>query len=227
MLPTPNEDARAILELAELEARKMGHSYLGAEHLLLALTATPFGSLFYDYKIDEPIVRSLVSKINGPRLHNLEETKIASSYKIIVQRAAHEAQTSKCNLITPAHLIIALLRMPETSELLGSLGVDTNDLLSKALGIAPVLSFNNKDDLGKVIEIGYSIANDLALRSGGIIGKTRCELSKLLGLPDKESTSELVYDVSYLSQNKGASGAQLLVKFVDDIAIAYTLTRWS
>jgi ATP-dependent Clp protease ATP-binding subunit ClpA len=72
MAERPSPASREILRLAEAERRRLGHPYLGDEHLLLGVLAhasNPAAAMLTDHGLDLPTTRAEIARIvneSGP-----------------------------------------------------------------------------------------------------------------------------------------------------------------
>jgi ATP-dependent Clp protease ATP-binding subunit ClpC len=66
--PVLSEDARSVLEQAEIEARELGQDYIGTEHLLLAILSLPSSGAFHilsSFALDKNTVKDAILDILG------------------------------------------------------------------------------------------------------------------------------------------------------------------
>jgi ATP-dependent Clp protease ATP-binding subunit ClpC len=110
------DSARRALQSADGEARRMGHNYIGTEHILLGLlhdrdTATTLDGLgappqsirvLIERIVDiEPLARKSPA---GPLLWN------GRALRVIEDIAPREVAVSGLNYIAPSHLLLGLVR---------------------------------------------------------------------------------------------------------------------
>ena len=122
--------ARKTGVLAQEEASRLGHGYLGAEHLLL-------GHLREEEGVAACVLRSLGSTVDGAReqVENIvgrgEEGKVgqatfAPCAKKVLELALSEAVQIRHSYIGTEHILLGLVRKPKgaAARVLSNLGVD-------------------------------------------------------------------------------------------------------
>jgi len=108
--------ARGVLDLARDEARRLGHPYVGTEHVLLALVAdeTDVTSRALSQLGVEPGgARQAVGFIFGPAdaMHPpAEELELSPIAIRVVKRAAAEARRHNQPTVDSGHLLLGLIR---------------------------------------------------------------------------------------------------------------------
>ena len=112
-----SEGARRVLSLAQEEAQRFNHSYIGTEHILLGLVRETEGlasQVLANMGVDLDKVRSAVEFIIGrgerPILGDIGLTPRA---KKVIELAVDEARRMNHNHIGTEHLLIGLLREGE------------------------------------------------------------------------------------------------------------------
>lgn len=128
------EKARRVVIHAQDEARRMGHNFVGTEHLLLGLireTNSLPAKILQSIGLDLETVRAEVLKATGrgPAIGPSEEvTFTPRAKKVVLELAGEEARSLNQNYIGPEHLLLGLIREGEgvaAQVLLGS-GADLN-----------------------------------------------------------------------------------------------------
>ena len=104
-----------LLEAAKAEAVRLGHDFVGSEHLLLALLADPTGQgrqLVVRSEIDPDAIRGhLDSALKpGDKTIPLEEMGIRSGARKVLNVAGSEARDQGQGAVEPEHVWLALLR---------------------------------------------------------------------------------------------------------------------
>ena len=108
--------ARAMMRLAEQEAKRFNHEYVGTEHLLLALCGQPQRGVGYHAlrsKINPPSVVSYIEQcmVSGPDQlrpgHSFTWTPHSNN---VVKYAIDEASKMNHNYIGTEHLLLGMLR---------------------------------------------------------------------------------------------------------------------
>src|SRR4051812_13586225 len=109
------ERARKVLQLAQEEAQRFNHNYIGTEHLLLGLVREGEGvaaKVLSNLGVELNKVRSAVEYINiivcGDRIV-LSEIGLTPRAKLVIERAVDEAILLNHNYISTEHLLLGLL----------------------------------------------------------------------------------------------------------------------
>jgi ATP-dependent Clp protease ATP-binding subunit ClpC len=124
------ERARKVIALAREEAGRLGHDYIGTEHLLLGLIREGGGvaaAVLENLTVDLERVRLEVEKlvvIGGGTL-TLGEVPFTPRAKKVLELSVEEAQSLSHNYIGTEHLLLGLIREGEgvAAKVLENLGV--------------------------------------------------------------------------------------------------------
>ena len=125
-----SERARRVLSLAQEEAQRFNHNYIGTEHILLGLVRETEGvaaRVLANLGVDLNKVRSAVEFIIGRGEKPAQgEIGLTPRAKKVVELAVDEARRMNHNYIGTEHLLIGLLREGEgvAAGVLESLGVN-------------------------------------------------------------------------------------------------------
>jgi ATP-dependent Clp protease ATP-binding subunit ClpC len=128
------ERARRVLTLAQEEAQRFNHNYIGTEHLLLGLISENDGvasQVFTNLKIDINKVRSAIEFIIGRgERPNANEIGLTPRAKKVIELAVDEARRLGHSYIGTEHLLLGLVREGEgiASGVLESLGVNLDNV---------------------------------------------------------------------------------------------------
>jgi ATP-dependent Clp protease ATP-binding subunit ClpC len=121
--------ARRVLSLAQEEAQRFQHNYIGTEHLLLGLIREGEGvaaHVLLDLGVERDKVRSAVESIigRGDRIV-LGEIGLTPRAKRVIELAVDEARRMNHSYIGTEHLLLGLVREGEgiAAEVLDGLGV--------------------------------------------------------------------------------------------------------
>lgn len=128
------EKARRVVIHAQDEARRMGHNFVGTEHLLLGLireTNSLPAKILQSIGLDLETVRTEVLKATGrgPAIGPSEEvTFTPRAKKVVLELAGEEARALNQNYIGPEHLLLGLIREGEgvAAQVLLGAGADLN-----------------------------------------------------------------------------------------------------
>lgn len=125
------ERARRVLSLAQEEAQRFQHNYIGTEHLLLGLIREGEGvgaRVLRNMGVDLADVRQSVEKIigRGDRVVLGGEIGLTPRAKKVMELAVDEARRMEHHYIGTEHLLLGLVREGEgiAAGVLENLGVD-------------------------------------------------------------------------------------------------------
>ncbi|GAB4329114.1 MAG: ATP-dependent Clp protease ATP-binding subunit [Phototrophicales bacterium] len=123
--------ARRVLSLAQEEAERMQHNYIGTEHLLLGLMREEggvAGRVLRDLGLDQRRVEELVERLTRAATRTAPvQLDLSPGTKKVLELAVDEARRMGHHYIGTEHLLLGLVRQPE--------GVAIDVL--KRLGISP------------------------------------------------------------------------------------------
>jgi len=128
------EKARRVVIHAQEEARRLGHNFVGTEHLLLGLIReqdSPPSKVLQSIGLDLDTVRAEVLKATGrgPAIGPNEEVAFTPrAKKVVLELAGEEARSLGHNYIGPEHLLLGLIREGEgvAAQVLLAAGADLN-----------------------------------------------------------------------------------------------------
>ena len=111
------ERARKVLSLAQEEAQRFQHNYIGTEHLLLALLHENKGvavEVLGNLEIDTNEIRETIEAIidKGDRIL-LDEIGFTPRSKKVIEHAKDEAQSMKHHYVGIEHLLLGIVREGE------------------------------------------------------------------------------------------------------------------
>jgi ATP-dependent Clp protease ATP-binding subunit ClpA len=135
--------ARRVMQLGHQEAWRLGHEYLGTEHLLLGLVKEESGvaaRVLKNAGVELGKVRDAVVQIVRPACHDrgpvvLGRLPHTPRLKEVIAYSAEEAGNLNHDCVGTEHLLLGLLRLPENlaSVILQNLGVDSGALRAEVL----------------------------------------------------------------------------------------------
>ncbi len=135
------ERARKVLTLAQEEAQRLNHNYIGTEHILLGLVRESEGvavKVLTNLGADPDKVRGAVEFIIGRGERTVSgEIGLTPRAKRVIELAVDEARRLNHNYIGTEHLLLGLLREAEgaASSVLESLGVNLDKTRAETLRI--------------------------------------------------------------------------------------------
>jgi ATP-dependent Clp protease ATP-binding subunit ClpC len=135
------ERARKVLSLAQEEAQRFQHNYIGTEHLLLGLVREGDGvaaKVLSNLGVDLNKVRSAVEDIigRGDRIV-LGEIGLTPRAKKVIELAFDEARRLNHHYIGTEHLLLGLVREGEgiAAGVLESLGVNLEKVRTQTIQV--------------------------------------------------------------------------------------------
>lgn len=126
--------ARSVLQLAQEEAQRLNHSYLGTEHILLGLIREGdgiAGSVFRNLGIELQKARSAVeSTVGTGERPVLGEIGLTPEAKRVIRGAVDEAKRLRHHYVGTEHLLLALVLESDGigARVLSSLGLSKNEV---------------------------------------------------------------------------------------------------
>lgn len=141
-----SEDGKRVLTVAQEEAERSGHSYIGTEHLLLAmlrLDSSPAGKVMRQLGIEIEPVRKKLAEVIGRNERTLIPQIIPTSrVKQVIEIAFDEARRMGHEEVNSAHMLLALVLEGEgiAAHVLADLGADARRVtaeVERELGVPP------------------------------------------------------------------------------------------
>lgn len=128
--------ARRVLVLAQEEARLLNHSFIGTEHILLALFLEPEGraaQLLASFGVSHAQVRTAVVRMMGLGVEPPEtELALTGPAQDVIDRARREASIRDERQVGTDHILLALVHKRDgaATRILLQLDVDPTDIRS-------------------------------------------------------------------------------------------------
>src|SRR5579872_4362957 len=133
------ERARKVLSLAQEEAQRLQHNYIGTEHLLLGLVREGEGlaaKVLISLGVELESVRKAVEDIIGRGDHPVYgEVGLTPRAKKVVELAVDEARCLNHHYIGTEHLLLGLIREGEGigAGVLENFGLNLQDVRAKTM----------------------------------------------------------------------------------------------
>ena len=134
--------ARKVMGLANQEAQRFNHEYIGTEHILLGLVKEGSGvaaNVLRNLDIDLKKIRLEVEKIvqSGPDTATMGKLPYTPRAKKVIELAFEEARSLGHNYVGTEHLLLGLLREQEgvAARVLMNLGVKLDDVREEVLNL--------------------------------------------------------------------------------------------
>jgi ATP-dependent Clp protease ATP-binding subunit ClpA len=127
--------ARKVMQLANKEAQRFNHEYIGTEHILLGLVQEGSGvgaNVLKNLDIDLRKIRLEIEKIvqSGPHIVSVGKLPQTPTAKKVIDYSIEEARSFKHNYVGTEHLLLGLMREEEgiAAQILINLGLRLQDL---------------------------------------------------------------------------------------------------
>ena len=134
--------ARKVMQLANQEAQRFNHEYIGTEHILLGLVKEGSGvaaNVLKNLDIDLRKIRLEVEKIvqAGPDMVTMGKLPQTPRAKKVIEYAIEEARNLNHNYVGTEHLLLGLLREQEgvAAQVLLNLGLKLEDVREEVLNL--------------------------------------------------------------------------------------------
>jgi ATP-dependent Clp protease ATP-binding subunit ClpC len=138
------EHARMVMSLANQEAQRFGHEFIGTEHILWGLAKENHGvaaAVLEHFNVDLKPLRKEVEMLLETRPHVTATEKLAPTphAREVVMHAIEEARSLHHNYIGTEHLLLGLMRDSETiaAQVLANLGLELGKVRDEVRRLAP------------------------------------------------------------------------------------------
>src|SRR6266481_364322 len=122
--------ARKVMQLANQEAQRFNHEYIGTEHILLGLVKEGSGvaaNVLKNLDVDLRKIRLEVEKLvqSGPEMVTMGKLPQTPRAKKVIEYSMEEARNLNHNYVGTEHILLGLLREQEgvAAKVLRSLGL--------------------------------------------------------------------------------------------------------
>src|SRR5262252_8271385 len=163
--------ARKVMALANQEAQRFNHEYIGTEHILLGLVKEGSGvgaNVLKNLDVDLRKVRLEVEKLvkSGPDMVTMGMLPQTPRAKKVIEYAIEEARNLNHNYVGTEHLLLGLLREDEgvAAQVLRNLGLKLDDVRDEVLNLLGH-NLEGNGDSGETTGAGVG--------SGGVAGGTK------------------------------------------------------
>jgi ATP-dependent Clp protease ATP-binding subunit ClpC len=134
--------ARKVMQLANQEAQRLNHEYIGTEHILLGLVKEGSGvaaNVLKNLDIDLRKIRLEIEKIvqTGPDMVTMGKLPQTPRAKKVIEYSIEEARNLNHNYVGTEHLLLGLLREQEgvAAQVLMNLGLKLEDVREEVLNL--------------------------------------------------------------------------------------------
>ena len=189
-------NASHLIRAAAWWARDLGHSYVGSEHLLLALTQEPgwTGQLLRSSGLNTDLVQLFIRGLRGSGRSDLPLPQgLSRSARGILRGAAVEAKRLQSREVGSLHILLALLRQQDTGaqELMTAAAADRDALFTGTVDhlrweAARPVKVKKEAVVTKLLE---QFSEDLVLKASAmepVIGRDR-EIDMVIGILSRKN----------------------------------------
>ncbi|HUU83930.1 MAG TPA: Clp protease N-terminal domain-containing protein, partial [Phycisphaerae bacterium] len=134
--------ARKVMALANQEAQRFNHEYIGTEHILLGLVKEGSGvgaNVLKNLEVDLRKVRLEVEKLvkSGPNMVTMGKLPQTPRAKKVIEYAIEEARNLNHNYVGTEHLLLGLLREQDgvAAQVLMNLGLKLDEVREEVLNL--------------------------------------------------------------------------------------------
>ena len=145
--------ARKVMALANQEAQRFNHEYIGTEHILLGLVKEGSGvgaNVLKNLDIDLRKVRLEVEKLvkSGPEMVTMGKLPQTPRAKKVIEYAIEEARNLNHNYVGTEHLLLGLLREHDgvAAQVLMNLGLKLEEVREEVLNLLGAGSEQERDE---------------------------------------------------------------------------------
>ena len=150
--------ARKVMQLANQEAQRFNHEYIGTEHILLGLIKEGSGvaaNVLKNLDVDLRKIRLEVEKLvqSGPDMVTMGKLPQTPRAKKVIEYSMEEARSLNHNYVGTEHILLGLLREQEgvAAQVLMNLGLKLEEVRDEVLNL-----------------LGHGEAGEGSERAGGI-----------------------------------------------------------
>ena len=166
--------ARKVMQLANQEAQRFNHEYIGTEHILLGLVKEGSGvaaNVLKNLDVDLRKIRLEVEKIvqSGPDMVTMGKLPQTPRAKKVLEYGMEEARNLNHNYVGTEHLLLGLIREQEgvAAQVLMNLGLKLEDVREEVLNL-----------LGHGAEGAEGTSERGGAAAGGAAGQAKSSKSK-------------------------------------------------
>ncbi len=134
--------ARKVMQLANQEAQRFNHEYIGTEHILLGLIKEGSGvaaNVLKNLDVDLRKIRLEVEKLvqSGPDMVTMGKLPQTPRAKKVIEYSMEEARNLNHNYVGTEHILLGLLREQEgvAAQVLMNLGLKLDDVREEVLNL--------------------------------------------------------------------------------------------
>ena len=147
--------ARKVMALANQEAQRFNHEYIGTEHILLGLVKEGNGvgaNVLRNLDVDVKKLRLEIEKLvkSGPDMVTMGKLPQTPRAKKVIEFAIEEARSLNHNYVGTEHILLGLLRETEgiAAQVLMNLGLKLEDVRQEVLNLLGAGVEDNYQSMG-------------------------------------------------------------------------------
>jgi ATP-dependent Clp protease ATP-binding subunit ClpC len=151
--------ARKVMALANQEAQRFNHEYIGTEHVLLGLVKEGSGvgaNVLKNLDVDLRKVRLEVEKLvkSGPEMVTMGKLPQTPRAKKVIEYAIEEARNLNHNYVGTEHLLLGLLREQDgvAAQVLMNLGLKLDEVREEVLNLLGAGGAEAEEPVGGTVE---------------------------------------------------------------------------
>ena len=167
--------ARKVMQLANQEAQRFNHEYIGTEHILLGLIKEGSGvaaNVLKNLDVDLRKIRLEVEKLvqSGPDMVTMGKLPQTPRAKKVIEYSMEEARNLNHNYVGTEHILLGLLREQEgvAAQVLMNLGLKLEEVREEVLNL-----LGHGLETGEVVERGGGERGSGPQGGGGKSGKSK------------------------------------------------------
>ena len=167
--------ARKVMQLANQEAQRFNHEYIGTEHILLGLIKEGSGvaaNVLKNLDVDLRKIRLEVEKLvqSGPDMVTMGKLPQTPRAKKVIEYSMEEARNLNHNYVGTEHILLGLLREQEgvAAQVLMNLGLKLEEVREEVLNL-----LGHGLETGEVSERGGGERGGSSPASSGKSGKSK------------------------------------------------------
>ena len=167
--------ARKVMQLANQEAQRFNHEYIGTEHILLGLIKEGSGvaaNVLKNLDVDLRKIRLEVEKLvqSGPDMVTMGKLPQTPRAKKVIEYSMEEARNLNHNYVGTEHVLLGLLREQEgvAAQVLMNLGLKLEEVREEVLNL-----LGHGLETGEVVERGGGERGSGPKSGGGKSGKSK------------------------------------------------------
>jgi ATP-dependent Clp protease ATP-binding subunit ClpC len=167
--------ARKVMQLANQEAQRFNHEYIGTEHILLGLVKEGSGvaaNVLKNLDVDLRKIRLEVEKLvqSGPDMVTMGKLPQTPRAKKVIEYSMEEARNLNHNYVGTEHILLGLLREQEgvAAQVLMNLGLKLEEVREEVLNL-----LGHGLETGEVSERGGGERGGSSSTSSGKSGKSK------------------------------------------------------